>query len=464
MCAQYLRTKRNLESESPQYRKHRLFRLPTGSEWLSHFGFLPGGKLGITIQDDGVISIYDLSAGSAGSGSDDNTSAPSPSSPQNWISVGRLLAQYCVGWPVDLFDFRFRDDDGKYLIVAVSSYRRFGAPARRTTVVIIRFDIGDDDTLPVPRPSKELCRRLLAIDCAQPIVLRGDLLVVQGLTRGENHGEKTTTLIALDYKRNLGVQLQDPSLNLAPESSSRFDLTVEGTHILLYRFTRGMNLEILVYFDVSRDMYPLSGSGPIESVLLRSPDIHTTLNLSPSVPLAENCVWMPLHICGTPNDSSGGHVPLIGRSVPSRAGDPNREAVTSSAWIDAAGIINHLQWSGFPKDDMELSELGTYEVGTCGRRAFWIKQEIVPPENMEEHTEEADDPVVRTIPVIEVVSLPFVGQPFDEEKTAKSVRRLQVPVDISDEMSMLKFCDEWGTLAYMKSSAQEEQEIHIFDY
>ncbi|KIO34465.1 hypothetical protein M407DRAFT_240396 [Tulasnella calospora MUT 4182] len=103
-----------------------------------------------------------------------------------------------------------------------------------------------------------------------------------------------------------------------------------------------------------------------------------------------------------------------------------------------------------------------YEVGTWGRHAFWIRQEAVPVGHTDESGEEGGPTI--TIPVVEIVSLPFVGQPFDEEETEKSVRRLQLPVDISDDMAMLKFCDEWGMLAYMKSSEQEIQEIHIFDY
>lgn len=113
----YLKTKRNLESDTPRYLNHRVLSLPQGTEWLSHFGFLPGGKLGITIQDDGTISIYDFSVMKESGGL--TTPAPSHQAP---TEVGSLISRHCVWFPVDLFDFRLGDDEGEHLIVAVSSY------------------------------------------------------------------------------------------------------------------------------------------------------------------------------------------------------------------------------------------------------------------------------------------------------------------------------------------------------
>ncbi|KAG8983704.1 hypothetical protein FRB90_005823 [Tulasnella sp. 427] len=483
LCVRYLKTKRNLDSKTPQYWKHRVFSLPEGSRWLSHFGFLPGGKLGITIQDNGTISIYDLSVCAGGDGS-----TASSLSPEERIPVGRLVAQHRVGWPVDLFDFRFRDDDGNYLIVAVSSYR-LSAADHQTKIAVIRFDFSDDDALQVSSPPKRLIRIQLTIDRAKPIVLRGDLLIVHGMTDGENDGEQSTTLVAIDYKKGLIALMEHPSLDTGPETPSQLDLTVEGTDILLYRFTRKMDLEVFVYFDVSRDMQPLNGATML-TASIRVSDIHATVNLSPSVPLPEGQVWMPLHICGTPSSLSGNRVPLIGRSLPTTSQTPSTQSVTSLAWINSRGLIDYLRRFGPPDGDPERSrELGTYvnghsyfdhlrhfsserafawtkyEVGTCGRRAFWIKECIVDRGVVFARVDGVMRPIGEPVSAtaIQVVSLPFVGQPFDEEETSKAVRNLQVPTHVGG-ISMLKFCDEWGMLAYMRSSAREEQEIHIFDY
>ncbi|KAG8901534.1 hypothetical protein FRC00_006457 [Tulasnella sp. 408] len=161
--------------------------------------------------------------------------------------------------------------------------------------------------------------------------------------------------------------------------------------------------------------------------------------------------------------------------------------MTCLAWIDVQNVINHLRnnriegdrevkvpletlvkdhsYYNHGKDLQPGMEIGwtKYEVGTCGRHAFWIGQETVPIGNTDDESGEENGATI-TRPVVEIVSLPFVGQLFNEEETKKSVRRLQLPVDVTDDMAMLKFCDEWGMLAYMKSSEQEIQEIHIFDY
>lgn len=106
-----------MESEAPMYRKHIVFYPPDGSDFLSHFGFLPGGKLGVIIQNNGSILIYDFRSpiledeGAGLEGSDETPAV-----------AGLLLGKYCVGFPVDVFDFQLGDDDGRYIIIAVSSW------------------------------------------------------------------------------------------------------------------------------------------------------------------------------------------------------------------------------------------------------------------------------------------------------------------------------------------------------
>ncbi|KAG8988660.1 hypothetical protein FRB90_002606, partial [Tulasnella sp. 427] len=264
-------------------------------------------------------------------------------------------------------------------------------------------------------------------------------------------------------------------------SSSSLDLTVDGTDIILYRFTRDMSLEFLVYFDVTRDMHPLSNSVSRDTASKRGPDIHTVIDLSPVVPLAPDCIWEPLHIYSTPNNSSANHVPLIGRSIARRTGSPNSEAITTLAWIDGKGLVNYLKNSGYNATPNELkayinghsyfkhgrylqpgaaSGWTKYGIGTCGRRVFWVKHEMVSLESTQEVQDE-----LRIVSEIEVVTLPFVGQLFDEEDTARAVRKLSVPLNLSNETVLtLKFCDKWGMLGYMKSSDRDRQEVHIFDY
>ncbi|KAG8984506.1 hypothetical protein FRB90_005268, partial [Tulasnella sp. 427] len=159
-----------------------------------------------------MISIYDLSVSAAGVNTGNDGS--SPSSSEESIPVGRLVAQYCVGWPVDLFDFRFQEDTGKHLNVAVSLYTPSRAHAGRTEVAVIRFDFVDDNSLEAPSQPKELCRVALGIEFAQPIVLRGDLLVMLGMTKTGNVSEKRTTLIAINFKMGLISMLEHPSLDL----------------------------------------------------------------------------------------------------------------------------------------------------------------------------------------------------------------------------------------------------------
>ncbi|KAG9042968.1 hypothetical protein FS837_010183 [Tulasnella sp. UAMH 9824] len=241
-----------------------------------------------------------------------------------------------------------------------------------------------------------------------------------------------------------------------------------------------MDLELYAYFNTSQYMQSLDDFRMGHAPNHVRPDAQALVDLKPSVPLPLNCNWVPLHICGTPITPTG-HVPLIARSFATISTNPNQEAITCLAWIDVQNVINHLrnndtegdrevkvQLESLVKDhsyynhgkDVQLGmEIGwtKYEVGTCGRHAFWIRQETVPIVNTDGSGEESAATITR--PVVEIVSLPF-----DEEEIEKSVRRLQLPVDVTDDMAMLKFSDEWGMLAYMKSSEQEIQEIHIFDY
>ncbi|KAG8929881.1 hypothetical protein FRC01_003660, partial [Tulasnella sp. 417] len=265
-----------------------------------------------------------------------------------------------------------------------------------------------------------------------------------------------------------------------PETASKLDFTVENDDILLYRFTREMELELYAYFNLSQYMQSLEEFRLGQTPKRVRPDAQALVDLKPSIPLPSNCIWLPLHICGTPNTPTG-HVPLIARSFTTRIIDSSQEAITCLAWIDARSVINHFQNHDAEVNGLEAFVTGhsyynhgkylqpgvetgwtKYEVGTCGHHAFWVRQEPISNANTDEL--EDDGGATETRPVVEIVTLPFVGQPFDEEGTEKSVRRLQLPVEVSNDMAMLKFCDEWGMLAYMKSSEQEIQEIHIFDY
>lgn len=90
----------------------------------------------------------------------------------------------------------------------------------QTHLAVLRFDFGAtcDEIISV----KELCRVTAAFDFAQPLVLRGDRLVVQGFTNGETLGEHKTTLIAIDHKKSLIFSWEDRSLDL---TVSHFDTT-----------------------------------------------------------------------------------------------------------------------------------------------------------------------------------------------------------------------------------------------
>ncbi|KAG9042967.1 hypothetical protein FS837_010182 [Tulasnella sp. UAMH 9824] len=160
----------------------------------------------------------------------------------------------------------------------------------------------------------------------------------------------------------------------------------------------------------------------------------------------------------------------------------DESTITSLVWLELRGMLTHLREGQFQRGekaptleqffeghgyyaDSKPQTAGGWlksDVGTCGRHVLWIRQETNAHEEGVQEDGDAVQP--QTVPVVEMIKLPFIGGGFDEETTSNSLRRLQVPLDINKRMALVRFCDEWGMLGYMNNSTTEEQNIHIFDY
>lgn len=231
-------------------------------------------------------------------------------------------------------------------------------------------------------------------------------------------------------------------------------------------------------------MQPLSTLTPGETPERIPPDSWATMDVA-LPPVLPNDPWSLLHICNTPGISTLQHVPIMARATrrPQTDSRADESTITSLVWLELRGMLARLREGQFqrgekaPKLEQFIEGHGYYsdskrqtargwlksDVGTCGRHVLWIREEIVAHE--EDGVQEGGDTVQpRIMPVVEMIKLPFVGEGFDEETTSKSLRRLQVPLDINQRMALVRFCDEWGMLGYMNNSTTDVQRIHIFDY
>ncbi|KIO18190.1 hypothetical protein M407DRAFT_32157, partial [Tulasnella calospora MUT 4182] len=300
----HLKTKRNLESEEPRFKRYRVISFPEHSSRLSHFGFLPGGRWFVTIQDDGCISVFDFSV--APDGPEPETTEPPLPLPED---AGRIVGSYSVGFPVSVFDFRMAEDgDGKHLILAVSSH--WSTWSVSPTVAVVRFDL--DDAHEELVPSRELCRAVIPVDCTYPLALGGNLLVVLGQWRAFNTVQPPV-LIAIDWRGPSVVQIDIPCLQNDPPKIAGMDFTIQDDNILLYRYKQDNQLEVYTYFNISSHMQPLSTMTLRETPDRIPPDAWATVDLT-LPPVLPNDPWAFLHIRNTPSVSTLRHAPIMARA------------------------------------------------------------------------------------------------------------------------------------------------------
>ncbi|KAG9047980.1 hypothetical protein FS837_001052, partial [Tulasnella sp. UAMH 9824] len=439
----HVKTKRNLESQEPRFKRHRVISLPQESSRLSNFWLLPGGRWMVTAQRAGRITVFDFSTTVAPPNNvQSEVMNPSLPLPEH---VGRIVGSYNVGFEPMFADLQMGDDDGgRHLNVAVSSLKTiFGRPVQ---VLVIRFDLGDDNE--ALAPPRLLYRAALPFDVSFPLVLGGNLMVA--LVPGN-----VDTVIAMNWSENRVVQLDSSGHPNEAHKLDGLDFLIQDDNILLYRHNQNNQLEFYTYFDISSRMRPLSTLMLGETKNRIPPDSWATVDLALPALVSINR-WFS----NTTSAPTLPHAPIIGRAphrIETDSG-PVECSITFILWLELRGMLASLREGRFQRGEeaptlKQFFEGPEYysdgwvmcEVGTCGRHVLRIHQGTTV-QSEETAGEDGSAVQLRIMPGVEMIKLPFVGEGFDEEITSQSLRRLQVPLGISQRTLWARFCDEWGIL------------------